>query len=33
MLKYLLNTNGGNTKILKSEKGTDYKIASSIDAA
>ena len=28
MLKYLLNTNGGNTKILKSEKGTDYKIAS-----
>ena len=28
MLKYLLNTNGSNTKILKSEKGSDYKIAS-----
>ena len=28
MVKYILNTNGSNTKILKSQKGTQYKIAS-----
>ena len=28
MVKYLLNMNGSNAKILKSQKGTEYKIAS-----